>query len=112
MNDIKDTEARVNVTFGGKNGDLRDPVMFQSTDADLKTWVTEAVRTGGVPGIDAAPDADFSDFVVDRFTATEARPYNLVQLRPKTPFGFASCEHCATCFVKRLRCCGCGSSKK
>ena len=87
MNDIKDTEARVNVTHGGKNGDLGEPVMFQSTDADIKAWVTEAVRTGGVPGIDPAPNADFGDFVVDRFTATEARPYNLIQLRPKTPFG-------------------------
>ena len=42
MNDIKDTEARVNVTHGGKNGDLGEPVMFQSTDADIKAWVTEA----------------------------------------------------------------------
>lgn len=87
MNDIKDTEARVNVTFSGSNGDLPDPVMFQSTDADIKAWVTEAVRTGGIPGIAAAPNADFSDFVIDRFTATEARPHNLLAVRPKTPFG-------------------------
>jgi hypothetical protein len=87
MNDIKDAEARVNITWSGQNGDLRDPVMFQSTDADIKAWVTEAVRTGGVPGIAVAPDADFSDFVVDRFAVTEARPYNLVAVRPKTPFG-------------------------
>jgi hypothetical protein len=25
--------------------------------------------------------------VVDRFAATDVRPYNLIQLRPKTPFG-------------------------
>jgi len=88
MNDIKDTEACVNITYGGKNGDLRDPVFFQSTDDDVRNWVTEAVRTGSVPGLDAAPNADFSDFVVDRFVTTEARPWNLIQLRPKTPFGF------------------------
>ena len=87
MNDIRDTEARINITFSGQNGDLRDPVLFQATDADIKAWVTEAVRTGGVPGIAAATDADFSDFVVDRFAATEVRSWNLLCLRPKTPFG-------------------------
>lgn len=87
MNGIQDTEARVNVTFSGSNGDLPDPVLFQAGDADIKTWVTEAVRTGGVPGIAAAPNADFSDFVVDRFAASEARPWNYIVLRPKTPFG-------------------------
>lgn len=87
MNEIQNTQARVNVTFSGFNGDLPDPVIFQATDADIKAWVTEAVRTGGVPGIAAAPNADFSDFVVDRFAATDARPWNLLQLRPKTPFG-------------------------
>ena len=87
MNDIKENEARVNITHRQKNGDLPDPVMFQSTDADIKAWVTEAVRTGGVPGLDAAPDADFSDYVIDRFAATEVRPWNLLSVRPKTPFG-------------------------
>lgn len=87
MIDIKNTEARVNITYGGKNGDLPDPVFFQSTDDDVKNWITEAVRAGSVPGIDATPNADFSDFVVDRFAATEARPYHLIAVRPKTPFG-------------------------
>ena len=86
MNEIKDNEARVNVTYGGTNGDLPDPVPYDSTDGDVKGWITEAVRTGGVPGI-AAAAADFRDFVVDRFAANEARPYNLIQVRPKTPFG-------------------------
>jgi hypothetical protein len=76
--------------------------------------VTEAVRNGGVPGLDPAADADFADYVIDRFEASEARPYNLLQVRPKTPFGFASCEHCSTCVVKKvfgMACCGCGSKK-
>jgi hypothetical protein len=113
MNDIKDTEARVNITYGGKNGDLLDPVFFQSTDGDVKNWVTEAVRAGSIPGLDAAPAADFGDFVIDRFAASEARPYNLIQVRPKTPFGFAACDHCASCVVKRIgmSCCGCGSKR-
>jgi len=83
-----DTEARVNVTYAGSNGDLPDPVFFQSADGDIKGWVTEAVRSGTIPGIAADPNADFMDFVIDRFTATEIRPYNLIQVRPKTPFGF------------------------
>lgn len=114
MNEIKDTEARVNITYGGKNGDLPDPVFFQSTDGDVKNWVTEAVRAGSVPGLEAAPNAEFGDFVIDRFAASEARPYNLIQVRPKTPFGFASCEHCTKCFAKRLGlgCCGCGSKPR
>ena len=87
MNDIKENEARLNVTWAGQNGDLPDPVFFQSTDGDVKNWVTEAVRAGSIPGIAADPNADFTDFVVDRFTATEARPYALIQIRAKTPFG-------------------------
>jgi hypothetical protein len=81
-------QARLNVTYGGANGDLPDPVSFDATDGDIRQWITEAVRTGGVPGVAAAPNADFHDFVVDRFPPTEARPYNLIQVRPKTPFGF------------------------
>jgi uncharacterized protein (DUF2236 family) len=87
---IAATEARVNVTHRGSNGDLPDPIHYDSTDADVKAWVTEAVCNGDIPGIDADPAADFSDFVVDRFPATDARPYALVQIRPKTPFGWSA----------------------
>lgn len=79
-------EARLNITFSGENGDLPDPVSFDSTDGDIKEWATEAVRNGDVPGIPAAADADFTDFVVDRFGAKEDQP-NRIFLRPKTPFG-------------------------
>ena len=85
---VPNTEARVNVTYSGQNGDLSDTVFFEATDGDVRAWVTEAVQNGSIPGIAAATDADFGDFVVDRFAATEDRPYNLIQLRPKTPFGF------------------------
>jgi hypothetical protein len=87
MPEINENEARVNVTYGGANGDLPDPVSFDATDAHVKAMVGEALHTGGIPGLQAAPDADLSDYVVDRFRANEARPYNLVQMRPKTPFG-------------------------
>jgi hypothetical protein len=32
-------------------------------------------------------NVDLTDFGVDRFTENDARPYNLIQIRPKTPFG-------------------------
>lgn len=80
-------EARVNVTYSGECGDLPDPVSFEATDGDVKAWVTEAVRTGGIPGIPADPRADFQDFVVERFPTKEGRPHNVLMVRPKTPFG-------------------------
>jgi len=84
---VNANEARVNVTWGGQNGDLPDTVPFDATDGDIRQWITEAVRTGHIPGMAAAPAADFHDFVIDRFHATAARPYNYIQVRPKTPFG-------------------------
>ena len=87
MEDLVATDARVNVTYGGENGELPDPVFFDSSDTDVKAWVTEAVANGSVPGIPADPNADFTDFVVDRFTANEDVPYNRIMIRPKTPFG-------------------------
>jgi hypothetical protein len=90
-------EARVNVTYQGQNGELRDPVFFQSNDADVKAWVTEAVRNGNVPGVRADDAADFRDYVIDRFEPTEARPHNLIQCRPKTAFGMGGACICARC---------------
>jgi hypothetical protein len=84
---IEQDQARLNVTYGGQNGDLPDPISYDSTDGDIRQWATEAVRGGGIPGIVADPTANFGDFVVDRFEANDARPYRLVQLRPKTAFG-------------------------
>jgi len=80
-------EARVNITYRGQNGDLPDPVNKDATEADIKSWVTEAVANGSVPGIPADATADFTDFVVDRFEANQEREWCLIQVRPKTPFG-------------------------
>ena len=80
-------EAIVNVTWAGNNGDLRDPVSFDATDEQIKEWVTEAVRTGGVANIPADPNANFTDFVIDRYAATEETPYARCFCRAKTPFG-------------------------
>jgi hypothetical protein len=80
-------EARVNITYNGQNGDLPDPVNFEAPNGDVLGWITEAVRTGSVPGIAADVTANFQDFVVDRFPANEIRPWNMLAVRPKTPFG-------------------------
>jgi hypothetical protein len=84
---LDDTQARVNVTYKGELGDLPDPVQFEATDQNIKQWVTEALRTGGIPGITADAGADLTDFVVERYRARDDRPFHSVALRPKTPFG-------------------------
>lgn len=84
---IQANEARVNVTWQGQNGDLPDPVPYDAPNGDILQWISEAVRTGGVPGIRADAQVNFQDFVVDRFNANEARPFNYIVVRPKTPFG-------------------------
>jgi hypothetical protein len=79
--------ARLNITWKGSNGDLVDPISVDLDDAAVRAMATEAVAAG-VPGIDADPNADFTDFIVDRFPAKDDLPARLV-LRPKTPFGLA-----------------------
>jgi hypothetical protein len=79
-------EARVNITYSGNQGDLPDTVLYDSTDTQIRAWVTEAIRNGGVPGIPAMGNADFTDFVIDRFPAT-GDLHNRISVRPKTPFG-------------------------
>lgn len=84
---METNEARVNVTYAGANGDLVDPVFFDAADGDVRQWVAEAIRGGNIPGIAADPSVDLADFVLDRFSATDHRPYNTIFIRPKTPFG-------------------------
>lgn len=78
--------ARLNITFGGGNGELADMVSFDATDADIKRWATEAVRDGYVQGIAANANANFGDYVVDRFPAAGDLP-DRIFVRPKTAFG-------------------------
>ena len=84
---VAENEARVSITYKGEIGDLPDPVSYEAGEADVKQWVTEALRGGGVPGVPRDEHADLTDFVVERFRANEARPVNVIIIRPKTPFG-------------------------
>jgi hypothetical protein len=78
--------ARLNITFSGENGDYPDPVNFDSPDAEVLKTAEEGIQSGYIPGITATPNASLTDFVVDRFSATEDMPPRLM-IRPKTPFG-------------------------
>lgn len=79
--------ARMNITWAGRNGDLPDPVRDTASDVEILAWAAEAIRDGGVTGIPADRAVDLRDFVVDRFEATAAIPYPRIFVRPKTPFG-------------------------
>lgn len=79
-------DARLNITVNGQNGDLPDFVAFDASDLQIKTWATEAVAGGGIPGIDAVPGVSFENYVVDRFPARDDQVARLM-LRPKTAFG-------------------------
>ncbi len=79
-------EARVNVTYANQNGDLPDPVLYDSADTDVVRMAQEALRGGGIPGIDANIGADLSGYKVDRVPSKEGQP-NRLFIRPKTEFG-------------------------
>ena len=80
-------QARVNVTYNGRNGDLPDAVSFDLSDDIVRRIVAEALRTGGIPGIPADENPDLDGFVIDRFAADEATPFNRACVRPKATFG-------------------------
>ncbi len=80
-------EAILNVTWANNNGDLKDPVSFDATEEEIRTWATEAVRNGGVSNIAIDRNVDFTDFIIERYAATEETPFNRIFLRPKANFG-------------------------
>lgn len=85
---IQPHQARVMVTYKRQHGELPDAVTFDSTDGDVRGWVSEAIRTGGVPGIDADPEVRLADYVIDRFGPVPGvREHNLIDIRPKVEFG-------------------------
>jgi hypothetical protein len=84
---MEDYEARVNITYSDYNGDLPDPVNFDATPEEVRSWLTEAIRTGSIPGIPADPEVNLENYVVRRIPKTEAIPVNRLVVHPKTPFG-------------------------
>lgn len=100
MQNLESGEALLNITYAGQNGDLPTPILFDSTEADIRRWATEAVRNG-IPGIVANDDVNFDDFVVERFAATEGLPPRVI-LRSKTPFGAVRSSTAAFLGTRRL----------
>jgi hypothetical protein len=87
---MEDHEAKLNITYQGQNGDLVDPIEYDSTDAQVRAAAVEAINSGGVHGFDdvgAVTPYIFEDFVVDRFPSPAPGTPNNMFLRPKTPFG-------------------------
>lgn len=84
--DVPDGFARVNVTFANTNADLPDPVRADTRREDVLSLVQEAIR-GGFAGMAAHPEADLEGYEVDHFDPTDARPFELFAVRPKTAYG-------------------------
>jgi hypothetical protein len=57
LGQLQPNEAKLNVTYGGQNGDFADPVAFNAPIDQVRQWVTEALRSGTIPGIPADPNA-------------------------------------------------------
>jgi len=85
-NEMTPQMAQLNITWNGQNGDLPDPIAYDMSDSDVRQLAKEVVSNEGIPGVTQDANADFTDFVVDRYPATEEKP-NRVMLRPKVPFG-------------------------
>ena len=84
---IEAHEAQVNITYARQNANLPDPVAFDATNEQILQWVAEAIRGGGVPGLPADPNPDLEGYTVERCEPIEGRPFNLLMVRPKTPYG-------------------------
>lgn len=84
---MKMHEARLNITWNGQNGELRESVYRDASDEELERFAAEAVRAGDVPGIARDPRVRFEGYVVDRLPPSDARPIPMIFLRPKTAFG-------------------------
>jgi hypothetical protein len=84
---LRADQARLNNTWAGDNGDLPDAVGWDLDDEQIRQIALESIRSGSVPGIAADRDANLTDFVVDRFGASDDVPYHRLFVRPKTPFG-------------------------
>lgn len=84
---VRHHEARLNVTFDGRNADLPEPIPFAASDAEIKAWAREAIAAGALGAPRAGGRVDLTGFVIDRFPATAKVPENRVFLRPITPFG-------------------------
>ena len=105
---VHEPSAQLNVTINGQNGNYPDPVGYDLDDEGIREIVKEGLLDGFIPGVDADPEADLADFVVDRFPATAELPPRIF-LRPKTPFGgLYKCPMCGYFAFDGAECFDCG----
>jgi hypothetical protein len=79
--------AVLNVTYEGISADLPQAVPDDLSDGEIRTIVTEVIRSGGMPGLflPELPDDALNHFVVDRYRQADGSP--TIYVRPKVPFG-------------------------
>lgn len=87
MQDVAENYAVLNITYNNQQGELPDPVRYDSGDEEIRQWALEAIQAGGVRGIRADAAADLTDFVVERFPPANGITYSRISLRPKAAFG-------------------------
>jgi len=79
--------AILNITYHGMSGDAPGEVDERASDADIRRFAEEIVRSGDIQGLHIAtlePGA-FDAFVVDRLRDPDGKERFF--LRPKVPFG-------------------------
>jgi hypothetical protein len=79
--------AILNITYNGMSADYARPIDDWASDADIRRFAVEIVRSGGLRGLVIAnlSDRAFDHFVVDRFDGPGGQ--KRIYLRPKVPFG-------------------------
>jgi len=83
----------LNITYNGLSADYPMDTMAPLSDADVRRIAVEVVRSGGLRGLVIANLADgaFDNYVVDRFDGPAGERGARIYLRPKVPFGAATC---------------------
>jgi len=77
--------AELLVTYSGVNATYPSQVDADSSNDSVMSFLREAAQAGELTGIPT--NADFTDFVVERFPDTTNRGLSTIMVRPKVTFG-------------------------
>ena len=83
--------AILNITYDGISIDYPLEVDDRLSDGDVRRIAVEVIRSGDLKGlhIAALSERAFDHYVVDRLRTARGEPR--IYLRPKVPFGAATC---------------------
>jgi len=73
------------IALDGELGESPDLVPYDAPEEDIRTWATEAISGGTIPGIDPQ-EVDLTNYKVRRLPAKDGLP-DRVMVRPKTEVG-------------------------